>query len=375
MHAEFQPPENGQNTDVTESKRRGRWFRFTALIAGLATGLLLAVALLTLRAKLFPSTQWIYLYESGHQKTGHKYIYDSQLGWRNIPNWNSTTFDQPLSINSRGLRDREYSLLKPADTIRILVLGDSYTWGYGVGNKQVYTEVMEDELLKGTSCQVINCGVSGWGTDQQYLFLKNEGFAYQPDIVVLSFFFGNDFREISSSQSYELDKPVFRDTSLSLANVPVPKPKKRGSHPVYYSQADPQELALAIFARMSRDCHQRGVKLAVFKFGTYLDPPTVASLPSLPLQRQQDIANQTHASDVFKRAMREVPNLAYLDMDDLFAAQALTFEQLGVVRSRDMHWNAFGHRQVAMNLFSFLQRVGYLPANADGAGPPVVSQP
>jgi hypothetical protein len=126
---------------------------------------------------------------------------------------------------------------------------------------------------------------------------------------------------------------------------------------------------------MSRDCHQRGVKLAVFKFGTYLDPQTVASLPSLPLQRQQDIANQTHASDVFKRAMREVPNLAYLDMDDLFAAQALTFEQLGVVRSRDMHWNKFGHRQVAMNLYTFLQRVGYLPANLDTAGPSPVSQP
>ena len=62
-------------------------------------------------------------------------------------------------------------------------------------------------------------------------------------------------------------------------------------------------------------------------------------------------------------------------MDDLFAAQALTFEQLGVVRSRDMHWNAFGHRQVAMNLYTFLQRVGYLPANGDGAGAPAVTQP
>ena len=188
MHAESQPPKNGKSTDLTGSDRRGRWFRLTALFIGILSGLLLAIGLLALRANLFPSTQWIYLYESGHQKTGHKYIYDSQLGWRNIPNWNATTFDQPLSINSRGLRDREYSLRKPANTIRILVLGDSYTWGYGVGNEQVYTEVMEDELLKDTGSQVLNCGVSGWGTDQQYLFLKDEGFAYQPDIVVVCFF-------------------------------------------------------------------------------------------------------------------------------------------------------------------------------------------
>ena len=374
MHVDLQPAENGPNPDVPRRQGR-RWFRFTALMVGLGGGLLLAVILLSLRAKLFPSTQWIYLYEPGHQKTGHKYIYDSKLGWRNIPNWEATTFGQPLSINSRGLRDREYSLRKPENTIRILVLGDSYTWGYGVGNKQVYTEIMEDELLKGMNCQVLNSGVSGWGTDQQYLFLKDEGFAYQPDIVVVSFFFGNDFREIRSSQSYELDKPLFRDTSLLLVNVPVPKPKKEGSHPVYYSEADPQKLALAIFSRMAADCHQRGVKLAVFKFGTYLDPPTVASLPSMPLQRQQDIAKQTLASDVFKEAIREIPNLAYLDMDDVFEAQALTFEQLGVVRSRDMHWNAFGHRQVAMSLSSFLQRVGYLSGSRDTGKLEPVTQP
>ena len=50
----------------------------------------------------------LYVQEPGHERTGHKYLYDPELGWRNIPNWNATTFGQTLSTNSKHLRDREY---------------------------------------------------------------------------------------------------------------------------------------------------------------------------------------------------------------------------------------------------------------------------
>ena len=78
----------------------------------------------------------IYLQEPGHEKTGHRYLYDPELGWRNIPGWRATTYDRPLVINSKGLRDREYPYEKSDGTRRILVLGDSYAWGYGVRGKE-----------------------------------------------------------------------------------------------------------------------------------------------------------------------------------------------------------------------------------------------
>ena len=123
----------------------------------------------------------IYLQEVGHERTGHRYIYDATLGWRNIPNWQATTLGRPLTINSKGLRDREYSYEKPARVRRILVLGDSYAWGYGVADKEVFTEVLEEQLHDGSGTwEVLNTGVSGWGTDQQYLFLRDEGMKYCP---------------------------------------------------------------------------------------------------------------------------------------------------------------------------------------------------
>ena len=68
----------------------------------------------------------IYLQEPGHERTGHRYLYDENLGWRNIPGWSATTNGRKLTINSKGLRDREHAYEKPKNTQRILVLGDSY---------------------------------------------------------------------------------------------------------------------------------------------------------------------------------------------------------------------------------------------------------
>ena len=331
------------------------------MLAGVLAGLLLALLLLTVRARLFPATQWIYLYEPGHEETGHRYIYDPTFGWRNIPNWTGTTFGEPLSINSKGLRDREYSYSKPPNRRRILILGDSYTWGYGVGDQQIYSEIMEDTLLDPAVWQVLNTGVSGWGTDQQYLFLKEEGFRYEPDIVIVSFFFGNDFREIGSSQQYQLDKPVFLNTALELENSPVPKPRKTGANPIVYSQAPADRLAEAIFRRMASDCAERGVTLVVFKFGTYVDPPTRAVFDTtMPQRKREGILEMTRRSALFAESMSRIPSLKYLDIDAIFDDKGFTFEQLGVIPSRDMHWNAFGHRQVAASVYAFLVSSGLL---------------
>ena len=54
----------------------------------------------------------IYLQEPDHEVSGHQYLYDSALGWRNIPGYNASTRGRELKINARGLRDREE---EPAD--------------------------------------------------------------------------------------------------------------------------------------------------------------------------------------------------------------------------------------------------------------------
>lgn len=88
-------------------------------------------------------------------------------------------------INSQGMRDVEHRLLKPPDTKRILVLGDSFMFGQGVA--------MEENLSRRLAAampgvEVINAGVPGFNLGQEYLLYKDRGYRYQPDLVLLSFF-------------------------------------------------------------------------------------------------------------------------------------------------------------------------------------------
>ncbi len=112
--------------------------------------------------------------------------YDEVLGWRYVPDSEddvvSSEFSVTYKINSRGIRDREHELKKPEGTFRILALGDSLTFGEGIDLGMRYTDVLE-QALKNTD--VINMGNQGYGIDQNLLMLEREGFAYQPEIVVL----------------------------------------------------------------------------------------------------------------------------------------------------------------------------------------------
>jgi lysophospholipase L1-like esterase len=146
------------------------------------------------------------------------------LGWADKPNIEGVHVQKEwktqIRINSKGLRDQDYDYKKPEGINRIVVLGDSFTWGYGVEEYERFTEVLEDTLLE--NCQVINTGVCGYGNDQQLLFLKNEGVKYNPDLVVVAFFVGNDILNNLGN----INKPLFvlnEDIKLILTNVPVPR--------------------------------------------------------------------------------------------------------------------------------------------------------
>lgn len=102
-------------------------------------------------------------------------------------------FRTNVEINALGYRQAEFEQQKDGQQ-RILVVGDSFTFGYGVEESDGYVRVMERELNGGKpgSVEAINAGVPAWWTDSYYLYLKTRGIALQPDIVVLGLFMGND---------------------------------------------------------------------------------------------------------------------------------------------------------------------------------------
>lgn len=120
-----------------------------------------------------------------------------------------------IEISSQGLRDREHELAKPANTLRIAVLGDSYAEALQVPMEQTFWAVAEQRLqgcaaLGGRRAEVINFGVSGYGTGQELQMLRERVWAFDPDLVVLAFLTGNDVRNNSRALEGDPTRPYFR---------------------------------------------------------------------------------------------------------------------------------------------------------------------
>jgi hypothetical protein len=95
----------------------------------------------------------------------------------------------PVKINSVGFRDAEHAKAKEPRTIRVLGLGDSFTFGWGVALEQTFLKQLEAGLQQRTQrpVEVFNMAVPGWGLNQYYIALKEYGIAYQPDVVVVGY--------------------------------------------------------------------------------------------------------------------------------------------------------------------------------------------
>ena len=152
------------------------------------------------------------------------YRYDELLGWAQVPDQRgrlrARDFNVSVVTDSSGLRDNETTVERAAGRHRMLVLGDSYGWGWGVERSDRFSEILETRL---SGWEVINASVPGYSTDQQLLYLQQLGLRYEPDVVLL-LFYGNDHRGNLSDTQYGYNKPFFtlENESLVAHNIPVP---------------------------------------------------------------------------------------------------------------------------------------------------------
>ncbi|MCC6152119.1 MAG: SGNH/GDSL hydrolase family protein [Candidatus Hydrogenedentes bacterium] len=115
--------------------------------------------------------------------------------WEHAPGTSDHLFSTfNVKISSQGLRDREVGPKRKNET-RILLLGDSFTYGFGVEFDNTIGQHLEDLLNRGdwsNHVTVINGGVEGYGPWQERILLNERGFALEPDIVLLQIFPTND---------------------------------------------------------------------------------------------------------------------------------------------------------------------------------------
>ncbi len=120
-------------------------------------------------------------------------VADPKLSFVHVPNRSALLMGVQVSINSRGLRDQEYSPAKPAGVYRIVMLGDSTTLGWGVPLDQTVAKILERELNRAgvpgyRRIEVINAGVGNYGTVQEVEHYKIYDRALHPDLLILQYF-------------------------------------------------------------------------------------------------------------------------------------------------------------------------------------------
>lgn len=115
-----------------------------------------------------------------------------------------------VKINSDGFRDRNFHIEKTNNTIRIAVIGDSFTFGVGLNLNETYPKLLEkklNNLSDSNNYEVINFGVPGYSTRNEIEFLKLKALKYNPSIIIIGYFH-NDMQNNSKIQE-RIDNEIY----------------------------------------------------------------------------------------------------------------------------------------------------------------------
>src|SRR5262245_61316183 len=253
------------------------------------------------------------------------YRHDADLGWSPVPN--------SSQHNSAGLRDIEF----PRDARpTILVLGDSLVWGLNIGAKQRMTEIMRERM---PGYRIVNAGMNGYGTDQEYLFLQRIWNTYQPAVVVVVFSCTTDRLDNTQNVRNFSYKPYFvtaPEGGLRLQGQPVPKPRRLHFRDTWLGQ----HLLIARVA-ISGYVELRYPRVSV-------PDPTERLTSAL-----KDFVEAKGARLMFGV---QAPDPA---LEASLQSQAIPYTRLdGTEEDSSKHWTPRGHAQVAERLLKLLSDSG-----------------
>lgn len=199
---------------MKQTRGRARKFFAKLLLASLGFLVGVAVAELVLRVAGYSAPDF--------------YTLDNSRGYALRPRtegWFRREGEAYVRINSDGLRDREHAIPKPPNVVRIALLGDSYAEAFSVAEEDTFWSVMERKLAEcdafhGKQVEVLNFGVSGYGTGQELITLRERVWKYSPDIVMLAVTTNNDVMDNSRllKKTDKIPYFVYNDNRLTPDN-------------------------------------------------------------------------------------------------------------------------------------------------------------
>lgn len=192
------------------------------MLGGLAASLLFAEGAFQIREQLFDVPKTMPLEQPTKSPFGRFHPVIGMVGLENIERQH---LGRTITHNSRGLRGPVVPF-KRTERPRVVFLGDSLLWGYALEDGTTIPEVAARRLERRTGIrpEIVNLGLSGYGTDQSLLQYLLNGRRYQPDMVVF-LACQNDSQEDRLTKFWGIHKPrfdIYRG-ELCLENVPVPR--------------------------------------------------------------------------------------------------------------------------------------------------------
>jgi lysophospholipase L1-like esterase len=197
-----------------------------------------------------------------------------EIAHEHTPGTSGVFMGVAVSINSMGLRDREYPLEKPPDSVRVLMLGDSLTFGWGVKLEDTPAKILESTLNRdgsGKTYEVINSGVGNYNTRMEVAYFLDRGRLLKPDVVVLNYFI-NDAEPTPRRKNNPLDEISYAAVLLSGAFDTVARS--------YFGRADWKAYYRGLYVPQSPDwaatqdaikqlidyCMNAGIKVMVVNY-------------------------------------------------------------------------------------------------------------
>ena len=154
--------------------------------------------------------------------------YHPTLGWFHQKSKKAVLIKDGWSVevntNATGMRGvKNYSIEKPAHVTRIMSLGDSFVFGFGVKDNETFSARLEQS---NPNLEVLNFGVAGYGLDQILLSYREMGRQYKPDLVIIGIFPEQFWRSTRAFTDAGYAKPYYALSGehLVLHNVPTPQP-------------------------------------------------------------------------------------------------------------------------------------------------------
>ncbi|MEM7345487.1 MAG: hypothetical protein AAF485_14695 [Chloroflexota bacterium] len=345
------------------------------------------------------------------------------LGWTGTPDFQGLAkgdaFEQSVELNALGMHDTEHPFEKEADTFRILMLGDSFVHAVQVPEVETSHQILEDQLnaFTETPVEVISHGVVHWGTGQQLTAYRTQGRHFQPDLVLLMVYLGNDLQDNLPGHVYSLQgrncyAPYFTvcDGQLMPASLPYApglsdlsngceswqrslitmmgtiykrsrlyqqiEPLLISQYPrqifgreypshfsaLYFPTQEPElsqawQVTLATLAQLQEEVEAQGGQFAI----ALISPDIVVQLATLP---EAERAQFLQDNPIFSQAQLDLPNqqlatfldeqqIPFIDLAEPLAYHLDTYK-IPLYIFGDGHWNVDGNRIVGEALAQWL---------------------